>query len=79
MKKGEGAAPLPRFGPLIENLGPPLPGQPVHRLSLFRCFVVIGMSTHTNLRPSLPSRNATRPSVSAKRVWSLPMPTLAPG
>src|SRR5688500_18628123 len=33
----------------------------------------------TNLRPSLPSRKATQPSVSAKRVWSLPMPTLSPG
>ena len=37
------------------------------------------MSHGTNLRPSLPSRNATRPSVSANRVWSLPMPTLSPG
>jgi RimJ/RimL family protein N-acetyltransferase len=26
-----------------------------------------------------PSRNATRPSQSAKRVWSLPRPTLVPG
>ena len=39
--------------------------------------VVIGM-TCTYLRPSLPSRNATVPSVSAKSVWSLPMPTLLP-
>ena len=39
---------------------------------------VIGI-TWTNLRPSLPSRNATAPSVSAKRVWSLPRPTLSPG
>src|SRR4051794_5659667 len=35
--------------------------------------------TWTYLRPSLPSRNATWPSVSAKRVWSLPKPTLSPG
>src|SRR5206468_1520630 len=35
--------------------------------------------TWTYLRPSLPSRNATCPSVSAKRVWSLPRPTLSPG
>src|SRR5205823_9579735 len=39
---------------------------------------LIGM-TWTYLRPSLPSRNATWPSVSAKRVWSLPRPTLSPG
>src|SRR3954447_5940718 len=39
---------------------------------------LIGM-TWTYLRPSLPSRNATCPSVSAKSVWSLPRPTLSPG
>src|SRR3954465_14995709 len=39
---------------------------------------VIGM-TWTYLRPSLPSRKATCPSVSAKSVWSLPRPTLSPG
>src|SRR5688572_7397820 len=33
----------------------------------------------TYLRPSLPSRNATVPSQSANKVWSLPMPTLEPG
>ena len=36
-------------------------------------------STEQNLRPSLPSLNDTRPSTSAKRVWSLPMPTFTPG
>src|SRR4051794_36794681 len=35
--------------------------------------------TCTYLRPSLPSRNATQPSVSANKVWSLPRPTLLPG
>src|SRR5690348_13217259 len=35
--------------------------------------------TCTYLRPSLPSRNATQPSVRAKSVWSFPRPTLSPG
>src|SRR5689334_20209844 len=35
--------------------------------------------TCTYLRPSLPSRNATWPSVSANNVWSLPRPTFDPG
>src|SRR3990170_6819034 len=36
-------------------------------------------SMWTYLRPSLPSRNATRPSQRANKVWSLPRPTLSPG
>ena len=32
-----------------------------------------------NLRPSLPVEKTTMPSTRAKRVWSLPMPTLRPG
>src|SRR5579884_983798 len=40
-------------------------------------FSLIGIIC-TYLRPSFPSRNATEPSVSAKSVWSLPMPTFVP-
>ena len=76
-KKGEGRRPSPSIGSLREPWAAP-PGTALPRLSLFRS-APIGMSTQTNLRPSLPSRNATRPAVSANRVWSLPMPTLAPG
>ena len=67
MKKERTWRPSPSNWFSSENLGPPLPGRPFlgRPYSAARS---IGMSTQTNLRPSLPSRNATRPSVSANRV-----------
>src|SRR3982750_2362280 len=46
--------------------------------SYFALSVIVGM-TWTYLRPSLPSRNATEPLMSANKVWALPRPTLVPG
>ena len=74
-KKGEDGRPLSlEFGPLARILGRPSRGRPFLGRP-YSAALVASMSTQTNLRPSLPSRNATRPSVSANRVWSLPMPT----
>src|SRR5262245_19478997 len=47
----------------------------IHRYSAAS---VIG-STDTTVRPLALARNSTRPSTLAKRVWSVPMPTLRPG
>src|SRR5260221_8579278 len=86
MKKGEpplGGSPSPLSGldPFRSRPGRPswersLSDRSYAWLSLAACAIGI---TCTNLRPSLPSRNATQPSVSANKVWSLPRPTFEPG
>src|SRR5207342_1330080 len=81
-EKGETPSGAPLLPLLVSIFLGSRPGRPLWERSLsdrsYAVASVIGM-TWTYLRPSLPSRNATCPSVSAKSVWSLPRPTLSPG
>jgi hypothetical protein len=53
------------------------PGEELFKLnSLNYASVVSNGTTDTNERLSFFLRNSTRPSVSANKVWSLPIPTL---
>ncbi len=76
MKKGSRGDPSPFFAGFLRGTRVTLVGNPA-RLPDYSA--AAASSTEQNLRPSLPSWNATRPSTSANRVWSLPMPTLRPG
>src|SRR5262245_52948359 len=75
--KGEAGFPPPLQEPCLDSAGLSGPGglDLIHRYSAAS---VIG-STDTTVRPLALARNSTRPSTLAKRVWSVPMPTLGPG
>src|ERR1043166_5390853 len=75
-KRG-GRFPASPLEPSMDSAGSSGPGglDLIHRYSAAS---VIG-STDTTVRPLALARNSTRPSTLAKRVWSVPMPTLRPG
>lgn len=60
---------------------PTISCQPSQKINLFKCyaFAVSIATTETKERLSFFLRNSTKPSVKANKVWSLPIPTFAPG
>src|SRR5579863_1123623 len=67
--------------PLEPSIAPPVQQDPADNLDppFYSAAASVAGITDTKVRPLAFARNSTRPSTLAKRVWSVPMPTLRPG